>query len=210
MEDDSEPVQLAYAQALADYADAGGYDAEVTFDVCVTAAIGIPYDRASGARWYMLSGGKQKRLALEALFRGPDEAAAGRAGQLLGRAASAMAGGAARRTQKSVLLVSHDRELLAQAATRIAALELGAAGNTVWVHGGGYDLRRGAPGAGRATRPVAPALDQEHEKLRQLRPRTRTRPRSTPDGVATTAPRRPGWPSSRRPGPPQESRSNST
>src|SRR5215210_7967675 len=29
MTDDSEPVQLAYAQALSDYADAGGYDAEV-------------------------------------------------------------------------------------------------------------------------------------------------------------------------------------
>jgi ABC-type sulfate/molybdate transport systems ATPase subunit len=33
-------------------------------------------------------------------------------------------------TQKSVLLVSHDRELLAQTAKTIAVLELGAAGNT--------------------------------------------------------------------------------
>src|SRR6188472_389649 len=39
MEDDSEPTQMAYAQALADYADAGGYDAEVTFDACCTAAL---------------------------------------------------------------------------------------------------------------------------------------------------------------------------
>src|SRR3954463_9022728 len=34
VEGESEPVQLAYAQALADYADAGGYEAEVVFDVC--------------------------------------------------------------------------------------------------------------------------------------------------------------------------------
>jgi hypothetical protein len=32
MEDDRERIQLRYAQALADYADAGGYDAEVIFD----------------------------------------------------------------------------------------------------------------------------------------------------------------------------------
>jgi hypothetical protein len=46
MEDDTEPTQLAYAQALADYADAGGYDAEVIFDACCTSALGIPYERA--------------------------------------------------------------------------------------------------------------------------------------------------------------------
>src|SRR6478609_7209004 len=73
MEDDSEPVQLAYAQALADYADAGGYDAEVVFDVCTTAALGISYDRAKWREVNTLSGGEQKRLALEALLRGPDE-----------------------------------------------------------------------------------------------------------------------------------------
>ena len=170
MEDDSEPVQLAYAQALADYADAGGYDAEVTFDVCTTAAIGIPYDRAKWREVNTLSGGEQKRLALEALFRGPDEVL------LLDEPDNyldvpgkrwleeQLAG-----TQKSVLLVSHDRELLAQAATRIAALELGAAGNTVWVHGGGYAT------FGEARRERFERLDElrrrwdeEHEKLRQL------------------------------------------
>ena len=35
-----------YAQALADWADAGGYDVEVTWDVCTVAAIGVPFDRA--------------------------------------------------------------------------------------------------------------------------------------------------------------------
>ncbi len=73
MEDDSEPNQLAYAQALADYADAGGYDAEVTFDACCVAAIGLPYERAKWRPVNTLSGGEQKRLALEMLLRGPDE-----------------------------------------------------------------------------------------------------------------------------------------
>src|SRR4051812_14221948 len=43
MDDDSEALQLRYAQALADYGDVGGYDAEVTFDACCTQAIGIGY-----------------------------------------------------------------------------------------------------------------------------------------------------------------------
>ena len=48
MSDDSEMQQLAYAEALSDYADAGGYEAEVRFDVCCTAALGVSYERA---RW---------------------------------------------------------------------------------------------------------------------------------------------------------------
>ena len=52
MEDDSEPTQLRYAQSLADYADAGGYDAEVIFDACCTEALGISYDQA---KWREIS-----------------------------------------------------------------------------------------------------------------------------------------------------------
>jgi ATPase subunit of ABC transporter with duplicated ATPase domains len=43
-----------------------------------------------------------------------------------------------RETPKTVLLVSHDRELLAQSATRIITLEPRAGGATAWVHGGGF------------------------------------------------------------------------
>ena len=64
MEDDSEPTQLRYAQSLADYADAGGYEAEVIFDACCTEALGISYDQAKWREISTLSGGEQKRLAL--------------------------------------------------------------------------------------------------------------------------------------------------
>ena len=40
MEHDDEKTQLRYAQALADWADAGGYDAEVLWDTCTVAALG--------------------------------------------------------------------------------------------------------------------------------------------------------------------------
>jgi ATPase subunit of ABC transporter with duplicated ATPase domains len=41
-------------------------------------------------------------------------------------------------TRKTVLLISHDRELLRQAATRVVTLEPNPAGCSAWVHGGGF------------------------------------------------------------------------
>ena len=46
MADESEPVALRYAQALADWADADGYAHETAFDFATVAALGVPYDRA--------------------------------------------------------------------------------------------------------------------------------------------------------------------
>ena len=39
MEHDDEKTQLRYAQALSDWADAGGYEAEVLWDTCTVAAL---------------------------------------------------------------------------------------------------------------------------------------------------------------------------
>ena len=132
MEDDRESTQMRYAQALANYGDAGGYDVEVIFDACCTEALGISYERARWRELGTLSGGEQKRLALEALLRGPDQVL------LLDEPDNYLDVPAKRwletqlaQTQKSVLLVSHDRELLNRAARTIAVLELAAAGNSV-------------------------------------------------------------------------------
>jgi ATPase subunit of ABC transporter with duplicated ATPase domains len=70
---DDERTQLAYATALAEWADAGGYDAEVLWDVCCTEAFGVPYDRAKHRDVMTLSGGEQKKLVLQVLLRGPDQ-----------------------------------------------------------------------------------------------------------------------------------------
>ncbi|MEU6712249.1 ATP-binding cassette domain-containing protein [Nonomuraea sp. NPDC046802] len=132
---DDEPEQLAYAQAIADYADAGGYELEVVWDACATEALGLPYTSVKERGLDTLSGGEQKRLMLEALLRGPDEILLldepdnfldVRGKQWLERAI--------RSSAKTVLLVSHDRRLLAEAADRIVTVE----GRGVWVHGGGF------------------------------------------------------------------------
>jgi ATPase subunit of ABC transporter with duplicated ATPase domains len=170
MTDDTEPVQMRYAQALADYADAGGYDAEVTFDACCTAALGVPYEQVKWREVTTLSGGEQKRLALEALLRGPDEVLLlDEPDNYLDVPGKRWLEAQLQNTQKTVLLVSHDRELLAEAATAIAALELGAAGNTVWIHGAGF----GTFAAARKERfarleELRRRWDEEHAKLKAL------------------------------------------
>jgi ATPase subunit of ABC transporter with duplicated ATPase domains len=147
MEHDDEPTQMAYAHALAEWADAGGYQSEVLWDVCTTAALGVPYERCRWRQLTTLSGGEQKRLVLEALLRGPDDVL------LLDEPDNFLDVPAKRwlelrlvETPKTVLFVSHDRELLARTADRVITLELGGAGNTAWIHGGGFasyhDARR--------------------------------------------------------------------
>lgn len=135
MEHDTESVQMAYAQALVDWGDAGGYEAETLWDVCTIAALGVPYEKAQWRKVTTLSGGEQKRLVLESLLRGPEEVllldepdnyldVPGKEWLEAQLVASA----------KTVLFVSHDRELLGRVATRVATLEPGAAGSTLWVH----------------------------------------------------------------------------
>jgi len=57
MEDDTEKTQLKYAQAVSDWGEVGGYDAEVLWDVCTTAALGVPFDRCRWREVKTLSGG---------------------------------------------------------------------------------------------------------------------------------------------------------
>ncbi len=139
MERDDEPAQLAYAQAISDWADAGGYDIEVTWDACCTESLGIPWSSAQWREVRTLSGGEQKRLVLEALLRGPDETLLlDEPDNYLDVPGKEWLEQRLRESVKTVLFVSHDRELLARTATRVASLELGAAGNSVWIHGGGF------------------------------------------------------------------------
>ena len=58
MEHDTERDQLAYAQALVDWGDAGGYEAETLWDTCTVAALGVPYERAQWRSVATLSGGE--------------------------------------------------------------------------------------------------------------------------------------------------------
>ena len=166
MERDDEPAQMRYAAALAEWGDAGGYDFEVHADACTVAALGIPFDRCQFRAVKTLSGGEQKRLVLESLLRGKDEVLLlDEPDNYLDVPGKLWLEQQLVATPKTVLMVSHDRELLAGSAQRIITVEDG----DVWTHGGGFATYAQARKE-RIERldELRRRWDEEHEKLKQL------------------------------------------
>ncbi len=136
---DDDSAHMAYAHALTAWDEAGGYAAEVVWDRCTTAALGLDYDTAQGRPGRTLSGGEQKRLVLESLLRWPDEVLLlDEPDNYLDVPGKLWLEQRLRETDKSVLYISHDRELLAHTADKIVSVEFSPAGSEVWVHGGGF------------------------------------------------------------------------
>jgi len=159
MERDTEADQMRYAQALADWGDAGGYEAETVWDMCSMAAIGVPYEKAQWRDASTLSGGEQKRLVLEALLRGSDEVLLlDEPDNYLDVPGKRWLEGRLNETPKTVLFVSHDRELLVRTAKKIVSVEPAPGGSDVWVHGGGFDT-------------FHPARAERFERFEELRRR---------------------------------------
>jgi ATPase subunit of ABC transporter with duplicated ATPase domains len=130
---DADPMR--YAEALSAWGDAGGYDIEVQWDEACGRTLGVDFRDVADRPLRTLSGGEQKRLALEYLVRGeddilvldePDNFLDVPAKRWLERELNAL--------RKTVLFVSHDRELLAASATKIVTIEASGA----WSHGGGF------------------------------------------------------------------------
>jgi len=166
MSRDDEPTQLRYAAALGEWGEAGGYDVEVHWDACCVAALGQPYEQVKWRDAATLSGGEQKRLVLESLLRGPGQVLLlDEPDNYLDVPGKRWLEGQLAATPKTVLLVSHDRELLHAVAQRIVTVE----DRRVWVHGGGF------AGYAQARQDRIERLeelrrrwDEEHAKLKEL------------------------------------------
>jgi ATPase subunit of ABC transporter with duplicated ATPase domains len=168
--DPGEPTQMRYAGALAHWSDVGGYDSEVLWDTCTVAALGVAFDRCAGRPVSTLSGGEQKRLVLEALLRGPEQVLLlDEPDNYLDVPTKRWLEESLARSAKTVLFISHDRELLARTATRVVTVELGGAANSVWTHPDGFSSYHQAR-ADRFARfeELQRRWDEEHAKLRKL------------------------------------------
>ena len=139
MDDDREANQLAYAATLSDWADAGGYETETLWDICCSASLGKSYELTKWRDVTTLSGGEQKKLVLQSLLRGPDQILIlDEPDNYLDVPSKQWLEERLVESPKTILFVSHDRELLARTAQRIVTLEGSTDGNTAWVHGGGF------------------------------------------------------------------------
>jgi energy-dependent translational throttle protein EttA len=163
---EDEKTQLRYANALTAWGDAGGYDIEVVFDTVSVLVLGKSWDEARRRPVRTLSGGQQKRFALELLLAGPDEVLLlDEPDNFLDVPGKRWLEGRIRESNKTILYVSHDRELLSNTADRIVAVE----GGSAWTHAGSFDSWHQA----RAKRherleELRRRWDEEHAKLREL------------------------------------------
>jgi ATPase subunit of ABC transporter with duplicated ATPase domains len=160
-----EKLQLRYANALTAWGEAGGYEAEVLFDTVAVAVLDLPWDKVRDRRVGTLSGGQQKRFALELLLRGGDEVLLlDEPDNFLDVPAKRWLETRLTESDKSVLYVSHDRELLARTADRVVGVE----GGSAWVHPGGFASWHEARVARHERlEENRRRWDEEHEKLRQ-------------------------------------------
>lgn len=162
----TEQAQLRYAEALTQFGEAGGYDAEVLFDTVSTLILDQPWESTKDRPTRTLSGGEQKRFALELLLRGTYEVLLlDEPDNFLDVPAKRRLEQRLRESRKSVLYVSHDRELLNQTADRVVAVE----GGSAWTHPGGFASWHDARVARHdSMEERRRRWDEEHEKLRQL------------------------------------------
>jgi ATPase subunit of ABC transporter with duplicated ATPase domains len=135
---------MALATAHIGWAEVGGYDQESRWDACCTEVIGRDLARAGDQPISQLSGGERKRLVLESLFGSDAEILLlDEPDNFLDIPAKRWLERKIQESSKTILFISHDRELLAAAADLVITIE----GHGAWTHAGGwgaYDDARAA------------------------------------------------------------------
>jgi len=165
---ESDDTGMQLAAAWTHWYEVGGGDAEVLWDACCTAALRASLHDVGDRLVSTLSGGEQKRLALEALLRGDDDVLLlDEPDNYLDVPAKEWLEEQLRATKKTVLYVSHDRELLARTSQKVVTLE----GRGAWTHGGSFATWHDAREA-RLDR-----LDEEHRRWTEERKKLEARVR---------------------------------
>lgn len=127
---------IDYSLAAADWGEMGGYELETLWDTCATLAVGRPFFEIAQRPIGSLSGGEQKRIVLELLFRSEAPALLlDEADNFLDIPGKRWLEEQIRSSAKTILFVSHDRALVQAAANRILTLDSGQA----WLHEGGFE-----------------------------------------------------------------------
>ena len=121
--------------AIADWSTLGGYELEGQWDASCRRIVRASFDELADRPAVTLSGGERKRLVLDVLFASDaDVLLLDEPDNFLDVPAKLALEQQVRSSKKTVLMVSHDREVLSGAVGSILTLE----GNGAWVHGGPY------------------------------------------------------------------------
>lgn len=132
--DDHAGIELG--EAYARWGDMGGYELEARWDAVCREVLGEGIDAVGDRPASTFSGGERKRLVLGVLLDMPgiDVLLLDEPDNYLDVPAKRALEAAITASSQTILLISHDRELLSHAPQRIITLEPGGA----WVHHGTY------------------------------------------------------------------------
>lgn len=133
--DGDEQAAFEIADALDRWGSLGGYQIEASWDEACRRVLGAGLDEVGERSVTSLSGGERKRLVLDVVFElEPGVLLLDEPDNFLDIPAKEWLQRRLAETRSTVLLISHDRELLCNAPHRIVTLEA----NGAWVHGENY------------------------------------------------------------------------
>jgi ATPase subunit of ABC transporter with duplicated ATPase domains len=131
--DDAAGIRLG--TAIADWSALGGYELEGQWDAACRRIVRASFGELADRPAVTLSGGERKRLVLDVLFASDaDVLLLDEPDNFLDVPAKLALEHQIRASRKTVLMISHDREVLSGAVVSILTLE----GSGAWVHGGSY------------------------------------------------------------------------
>lgn len=126
---------MGYAEALTVWGDMGGYELESAWASAAERSIKSKVDDVNTRKVGELSGGERKRLVLDLLLNaGADVLLLDEPDNYLDIPTRVWLEEQIKACPSTILMVSHDRSLLEQVATKVVVLE----GSGCWVHGGSY------------------------------------------------------------------------
>ncbi|MBV9338738.1 MAG: ABC-F family ATP-binding cassette domain-containing protein [Solirubrobacterales bacterium] len=154
---------MKLGEAIADWSALGGYELEGQWDAACRRIIRQPFAEVGDRPARTLSGGERKQLVLDVLFASDAQVLLlDEPDNFLDVPAKLALERRVRACKKTILMISHDREVLSAAAGTIVTLE----GNGAWVHGGSYATY--AEAREDRQRRLGDALKRWHEEERRL------------------------------------------
>ena len=174
-----EKAGMALGEAIGEWSELGGYELEGQWDAACRRIVRRSFAELAERPAITLSGGERKRLLIDVLLRSQAEILLlDEPDNFLDIPAKRELEAQLRLTSKTVLMVSHDRDLLAGAVNIILTLE----GNGAWLHHGSYSTYPAAREARQQKLGDALARWNEEEKrLRELTRIFKERARYSPD-----------------------------
>src|SRR3954469_23505742 len=131
--DDSAGMDLG--TAIGEWSSLGGYELEGQWDAACRRIVRSPFAEIAERPAVTLSGGERKRLVLDVLFSSDaDVLLLDEPDNFLDVPAKRELERQVRESRKTIVLISHDRDLLSVAVRSVLTLE----GNGAWMHDGSY------------------------------------------------------------------------